>query len=433
MKNILFSSAILAVIVTAIATGSLYSSASSSKDVPQPVSPALSVLAEDSGMAMAGLVGSPISFDADDFARAVNLSDIDSVTVTKAPAISEGELRVGNTVVNSGQTISAASLSLMTYVPSSQSTRSSFRFSVNESGYDMPCQLYLLNEVNSAPTLSQVSENYLQVSTHRNVTLYGTLPCHDPEGDTTFIEIVSYPTSGSLILTDKFTGEYTYAPNTGYAGKDSFTYVARDLYGNYSASQTVSLKVTRPSVSVSLDDMRGSPAYNAALTMLEEGIMSGTQVGSDTYFHPDKTVSRGEFIVMTMQAVGIKDVTSVSQTPFADDESIPDSMKGYVSAAYRLGYINGIETEQGLCFEANRSITRAEVAVILGNILNVSTPTVLPTFKDSADIPAWATASLYSLNSIGVMNTVSGNVSPLNDLTRADAAVILSNVISYLD
>ena len=179
--------------------------------------------------------------------------------------------------------------------------------------------------------------------------------------------------------------------------------------------------------------MRGSPAYNAALNMLEEGIMSATQVGSDTYFHPDKTVSRGEFIVMTMQAVGIKDVTSVSQTPFADDESIPNSMKGYVSAAYRLGYINGIETEQGLCFEANRSITRAEVAVILGNILNASTPTVLPTFKDSDHIPAWATASVYSLNAIGVMNTVGGNVSPLNDLTRADAAVILSNVIRYLD
>lgn len=416
-----------------LALGASIPALAKGSDVSSPLSPALSVIAENSGMAKAGLVGNSITFGADDFKRALNLGEISSITITKAPAVSEGELRVGNTVLSSGQTVSAASLSLMTYVPSSSVTKSSFRFSVEGSGYDLPCELYLLNSMNYAPSLSEVPENYLDVSTHRNITFYGTLPCRDPEGDATAIEIVSYPQSGYITLTDKAAGEYTYTPNAGYSGKDSFTYVARDMYGNYSASRTVSLTVSKPKVSASFDDMTNSRAYNAALTMLEEGIMSGTQVGSDTYFYPDGTVTRGEFVVMTLRAIGIDDAPERSATVFADDASIPSHMKGYIATAYELGYVKGIETEGGRCFEASRAITKAEAAVILGNILNVDVPTVLPTFGDASDIPAWAAPSVYSLNSIGVMNTTDGNISPTASLTRADAAILLANLLNYLD
>ncbi|MBE6707245.1 MAG: hypothetical protein E7577_06350 [Ruminococcaceae bacterium] len=417
-----------------IALGASYPTLASAKESDTaPLSPALSVLAEDGGMALAGLVGKSISFEAEDFARALNLSSISSITITEAPPISDGELRVGNTVLNSGQTVSAASISLMTYVPASSVTKSSFRFSVEGSGYDVPCELYMLSSINYAPTLSEVPKSYLEVSTHRNITLYGTLPCHDPEGDATVVEIVSYPQSGYITLTDKANGEYTYTPNAGYSGKDSFTYVARDVYGNYSAARTVSLTVSKPTVNASFDDMKNSPAYNAALTMLEEGVMSGTQVGSDTYFYPDGTVTRGEFVAMTLRAIDINDVADKTSTVFADDSSIPSHMKGYIATAYELGYVKGIDTENGRCFEASRAITKAEAAVILGNILNVEIPTVLPTFKDASDIPAWAAPSVYSLNSIGVMSATDGNIAPTASLTRADAAILLANLINYLD
>ena len=431
-RNVLYSMGISAVILTAVATSSL--GAAAEERVSQPVTPALSVIAEDNGMAMAGLIGTSISFDEDDFARALNLSEVETITITEAPPIADGELRVGTTVVNSGQTIRASSLSLMSYTASNpSSTRTSFRFCVNGSGYDIPCELYLLDKYNHSPTLDTVPQTTLEVSTHRNIIYYGELPCFDSDGDDTIIEIVSYPQSGSLLLTDKATGEYTYTPTAGYSGKDSFTYVARDVYGNYSASATVTLTVSKPTTTVSFDDMDGSRYYNAALTMVEEGIMSGTQVGSDTYFYPDGTVSRGEFVVMALHAIGMTDVADVSVTVFADDSDIPTQMKGYIDTAYKLGYIRGTQTDSGLCFNAADSITRAEAAVILGNILDIATPTVLPTFTDSADLPAWAAPSMYTLNSVGVMNTVSGNISPKAAVTRADAAQILTNLMRYLD
>ena len=161
--------------------------------------------------------------------------------------------------------------------------------------------------------------------------------------------------------------------------------------------------------------------------------MSGTQVGGDTYFYPDSTVTRGEFLVMALHAVGIDQVSDVFATVFADDKDIPTQMKGYIDTAYKLGYIRGTQTESGLCFRAGDSITRAEAAVILGNILDIATPTVLPTFSDSQDVPAWAASSIYSLNSVGVMNTVSGSISPTAALTRADTAQILTDLMRYLD
>ena len=397
------------------------------------VSPALSVIAQDNGMALAGLVGNSISIDARDFARALNLSSVSSITVTEAPPVSDGELRVGTTVVNSGQTISAASLSLMSYTASGSSTKTTFRFRVNNSAYDIPCELFLLNELNYAPTLDSVPEAYLEVSTHRNITYFGSLPCHDPDGDQTVIEIVSYPRAGLLELTDRESGEYTYSPEAGYSGRDSFTYVARDKYGNYSASATVTLTVKRPTSTVSLVDMSRSPYHNAALSMIEEGIMSGTQVGTATYFYPDVQVSRGEFVVMAMHALGINEARPVSSTLFADDGDIPTEMKPYIAAAYELGYINGRTTDKGLCFEASKSITRAEAAVIIGNMTDIALPTVLPTFKDGADVPAWAAPSLYSLSSAGILFSDGGRVDALANVTRADAAYMLSQLISYLE
>lgn len=427
-RKVLYSFCLVLLILTATSMASLSVDASAD---PAVVSPALYILAEENSMAMAGLRGGQIRLDRDDFARAMNLSKVNEITITQIPPVTDGELRVGNTVLTGAQTVSGANLDLLSYTASGADiSGSSFRFTVGSSPLEITCRLYLLDQVNSAPTLSMVPETLLNVSTHRNITLYGSLPCYDPDGDQTVIEIVSYPKSGILALTDRTRGEYTFTPGTGYSGKDSFTYVARDIYGNYSAAATVSLSVVKPSTSVVYADLTGSPAHNAALTMTEEGIMSGTQVGNYTYFYPNQAVSRGEFVVMAMHAMGIEEVTVSSQTVFADEGDMPEQMKGYIATAYRLGYISGEKREDGtICFSPNRAISRAEAAVILGRMLDAATPTVTPTFSDSEEIPAWAAPSLYSLNAMGVMNATGGEISPMDPLTRADTACILSAVL----
>ncbi len=407
------------------------SSCTQGVDSNVPISTALSLIAEQTTMAKSALKGESIRFSADDFARHTNLSSIEQITITSLPPVTDGRLTVGTTVLTSGQTLSSASLDLMTFTADDGVNMSEFYFRVDNSPYEMCCKLYCLDELNYAPTLSVAPSTALEVSTYKNITLHGNLPCYDPDGDETYIEIVSYPEKGVLIIDDRTTGAYRYVPYEDSRGKDSFTYVARDMYGNYSASATVSLKINQKETPVSYVDMDGSPYHNAAIKMTECGIMSGTKVGNNTYFYPANSVSRAEFTVMAMNAAGITDVSSVTKTVFADDDLIPSHMKGYIAAAYELGYIKGSEVDGKLCFSPDKTITRAEAAVMLANMLDAATPTIKPVFSDSDDIPAWAEASVSSMNYMGVLSTADGNnISPMSSVTRGDAAEILTRFMA---
>lgn len=406
--------------------------ASAAEKSESPLSPALFVLAEKSPMAMAGLTGGSISFEKNDFARALNLSNVRSVTVTEIPPVTDGELRLGNVVLNGEQTLSASSLSMLTYVPAKEGvSASSFRFTVNSSPVEMTCRLYMIDQVNHAPTLESVPKTALSVSTHQNITLWGELPSYDPDGDPTEVEIVSYPEEGILRLTDPKTGAYTYTPTKGRTGKDSFTYVVRDMYGNYSAAATVSLRIVKPSTSVVFRDITDDPGYNAALSVIEAGLMSGFETPSGTEFRPELSVSRGEFLVMAMKAMDIEDPGKADTTVFADDKELTAEERNYVSAAYRLGHIKGEEQDGALCFFPDRPITRAEAAVILGRMLNASAPTLAPVFSDAEDIPTFARPSVEAMTHLGILRPEEGKALPREAMSRMDTAQMLSALMIH--
>lgn len=420
--------ALLCVVAVAI---SCFSSCRSASDLSNELSFALNTIASESYMAKSTLKGGRICFDESDFARATNLSSVDSITITKLPPVSDGELRVGSSVLTSSQTLRASSIRLLSFEPKDSVNTSEFYFTVNGGSTELCCKLYSLEEKNYAPTLSSASKNALEVSTYENVSLYGTLPCYDPDGDSTYIEIVSYPKKGLLTLSNKSTGAYTFTPNEDFTGKDSFVYVARDIYGNYSPSATVSLSVKESSLSTVYLDLVDSRYHNAAIAMTEEGIMSGTQIGSSSYFYPSRELTRAEFTAMAMNAAGINRLNDNSiSTSFADDAEIDSALKPYIAAAYELGYIKGVERNGAVYFEPERAITRAEAACLLANMLDAATPTVTPSFNDDGEIPAWAQSSLYAVSAMGIIGSTGegGNkISPLACVTRGDGAEILWN------
>lgn len=413
-----------------LAAGSLGASAVTA-EVPV-VSYGVNVLAARTDMAVSAPVGNEVVFSADAFARALNLSEVKYVTVKSVPAVTEGELLLGSTRVVAGQTVSAQNLSYMTFQAATDDiSHASFTFTANGSPTAVICNIYLMGEVNYTPTVSMASGLSLNVSTYKGLSVLGTLSAYDPDGDDLIFEIVSYPENGSVKLTDKQLGTYVYTPNDGYVGSDSLTYVARDKYGNYSASATVRFQVAVSGTPVTYVDMGDSPAYSAALALTEAGVMSGTQMGKQYYFYPEQSVSRAEFLVMAMNAIGITEVPACQATIFDDDADIPQSMKGFVAAAYELGYISGSLQNGKLCFLPNEEITRAQAAVILGNVLEISDAAVTPTFADNSEIPVWAQDAIYALSAAGIMNSNQGYISPTAKLTRAQTAQMLAAVMEY--
>lgn len=409
--------------------------AASATEETAVVSYGLSVLAAETDMAVSGFVGNDVFFSEEDFCRNLNLSHVDYITVCSLPRDTEGELLLGSSRVAVGQSIAGANLSHLCFVAAEDDiTKASFSVTANGSATPIVCNVHLVSAPNATPTLSMAPDLSLEVSTYRDLCAYGTLSAYDPEGDEMVFEIVSYPQNGAIRLCDRALGTYVYTPNEGYTGGDSFSYVARDVYGNYSASRTVNLNVDARGTQITYVDMKNSRSEYAALLLTEAGIMSGTQIGNQHYFHPDKTVSRVEFLVMAMNAAGITDVPDCERTDFCDDESIPQSMKGYVNTAYTLGYISGSNVLGELCFLPNEEITVAEAAVILDAILEPDGEGSLaatPTFADGENVPVWARNSVSALSSVGIMSSTDHYLSAKQQITRGESAALLAAVMAY--
>lgn len=401
------------------------------------VSHGLSVLAKGTDMAKTALVGKDISLTREDFCRALNLKSVEKITVVSVPAPEDGSLMVGRTAVTSGQEISGGNLDLLTFVPNSpQVKQSSFEFSVSE-GYSIKCNLYFVEKTNYSPTVSLASENSLAANTHDMVSRIGKLEAYDPEGDAFVYEIVSYPKNGAVVMLDREEGRYVYIPRDDFSGNDSFTYVARDIYGNYSAAAMVTVDVKARRSSVTFGDIDDCNVYNAALTMAENGLMTGAEIDGVTYFTPEQGITRAEFLALAMKSAGIKDPGSKSETVFSDDEDIPGEYKGYVASAYELGFISGTDMDGDLCFMPNSGITRAEAAVMLKSILGAGGTkemnVILPVFADSGELPFWASDAIYSMNSLGVFHMIEGYAAPSALVTRGDAAQMLEAVINLAE
>jgi hypothetical protein len=361
----------------------------------------------------------------------MNLSSVDSIRITRLPDAVCGSLFIGSEGVSEGQIISASDLSVMTYEEASAGVGSSadFDFCINGSAYEMTCRIYMIDDLNYSPTLSLASYASLNAETYSGVKTTGVLSAYDPEGDEIKYEIVLYPAHGRLTLDDEAIGTYTYVPDGDYTGKDSFIYVAVDKYGNYSSSAQVSITVSTPGTATVYSDLIDDALHSHAIAMTESGIMNGTQIGNYYYFEADREVSRSEFVVAAMNAVGIKNVPDVKETGFYDDSEINPEMKGYIALAYSKKYISGNRIDGNVCFNGNDRIKLSEAAVIISNMIGYAESEVTPVFADADSIPSWSAEGIESLYTLGIIEAPEMISGADKVITRGDMAKLLNKTM----
>ena len=189
---------------------------SAGTDIPV-VSYGLGVISAGTDMAISAPIGNDVVFSADAFARALNLSKVHTVTVKTLPDATVGQLLLGSTRVAAGQTISGENLGYLTFESADEDlVHASFTFTANGSATPMLCNIYLLPETNYAPTVSIASGLSLDISTYRDMSAHGRLSAHDPDGDALCFEVISYPKSGALRLTNAQEGNYVYIPQKDF-------------------------------------------------------------------------------------------------------------------------------------------------------------------------------------------------------------------------
>ena len=406
------------------------------RETALPVSYGLRVMAAEEEMVFAGLCGNEISFTAEDIRRAMNLSELNYVTVRKLPEPGEGTLFVGTVGATEGQVISAGSLSLLSFAAADETkpSEATMELSVNGSDYAITCRLCMLDRLNYTPTVALAPVVSLNIETYKGLPTAGTVSAYDPEGDEMTYEIVRYASHGRVTLTDRHTGAYVYTPDAGFVGQDSFDYVVYDRYGNYSTSETVSISVVTRPASVSYADIEGEGDAAAILSISAMGLMNGTKVGGETYFKPAEAISRVEFLVTSMQAAGItaETVASAGEPAVADCADIPAAMRPFVAYALQKSYVGGKTVDGQLCFKPNDPISRAEAAVLLSNIIGYAVEDTVTAFADAEAMPAWSGEALKSLRALGILVSPDGSAHARETMTRGATAAWLSRTMQLM-
>ena len=285
------------------------------------------------------------------------------------------------------------------------------------------------DKVNYAPEIFEsVSAS---VCTQREISVFGQMSATDKEGDEIEYMIVSYPKSGTLRISDKESGEYVYTPPENFTGSDSFSYVARDQWGNFSKLCKVKIDVSERMSEVVYADMTDHKQYNAAVTLTAMGVTGGKVIGDGTYFMPEETVSRAEFLTMAMKCAGIKGDKSTSASYFDDNDEIMAAHLPYVKAAAKLGIVNGEFKNGRLVFRPNDTITKSEAAVIIAKLVDTSSISVGLTFSDSQTVPVWARDKISALCSMGIISYDGDIIDGKAEITKADATEYLYNMLKH--
>ena len=411
------------IIMTCLLTASVLAS--------DKISPAIDVLANENGMIKTGvLYDGGIFFDTADFDASIG-ANVKHITICSLPNEADGRLMLDNLYIVENQVIYREDFSALKFVSSSgEESNATFTFKPNSSSYTLECALKTIKNVNLSPVASNGS--IVSAWTQENISCFGTLPGYDPDGDELKFEIVSYPERGLLTVENLSTGDYKYTPYKNARGTDTFTYVVRDSYGKFSEECTVSLKIEKLRTSLVINDVDDGRYLNAALIVADYEIMDCIKSDDGAMlFNPEKKVTKEEFLVYVMKAMGVKNVPLLEKTRFADNDDITKEYRGYVEGALSLGIITGTNEADGLHFYPKNEITLSEAAVIINKILGAKADGLLPVFADKNEIPEYAKDDIASLNKLGIITSIDGKINPNSTLTRAQTAHIILSLLEY--
>ena len=387
------------------------------------ISPALEVISKNDPIKITGLKGNDIHLTKKYLSKLLNCQLLSEVTITNLPDSDAGVLMVGDRPVSIGDKISGRQFNDFIFRPVfNGSSSSAMEITAVSSGicYSVSCQLFILDRLNFSPVIN-TSEEYTDVSTFENVSIYSSLSAVDPENDSVTYRILKYPEKGILTLTDK-NGGYSYHPYPGSSGYDSFTAVAIDCYGNISSPAEISISIDKLSKGTVYSDMSGHPNEYAASLLSELGVFSGERLGDSYFFRPDKEVNMGEFISYAMAFSSIPHSDGICTDCFSSgDEKNDGLLTGYYHKAKELGYISPSS-------DPNSKLTFGQAVCIINKICNYDVFEVKPVFQ--YDTPIFTEEAIAINTLLSVNPNVSLPLDPENCiLTRGCCAQLIVEAI----
>lgn len=163
-------------------------------------------------------------------------------------------------------------------------------------------------------------------------------------------------------------------------------------------------------------------AEEAIYSLAASGIIKGS---GESRFEPYRSITRAELVSLLVRAKGLKD--EKRGAVFADVGQ-NDWFYKDVNTAYANNMVKGYPDRT---FRGNREVNRAEAAVMLESLVPEGFKKKERTaFRDEKDIPFWARDKAYRLQECGILSGYpDGTFRGDRSLTRAEAAVIIYRLL----
>ena len=173
-------------------------------------------------------------------------------------------------------------------------------------------------------------------------------------------------------------------------------------------------------------DIAGHWAENVIEKAASEGIVNGYE---DNSFRPNNSITRAEFVAMLYNS-GLASTEYPEMLREFADVDYSEWYAKYLMWAVGNGIINGYDDNT---FRGNNVITRQEMAVVVSKFIAFADKDLESyadiTFTDEANIAEWAKPYVDDISKKAVVNGDNyGNFNPSKDLTRAETAVIITNI-----
>lgn len=183
------------------------------------------------------------------------------------------------------------------------------------------------------------------------------------------------------------------------------------------------------SEAVTFPDIQGRADQSAIEDLARRGVLLGR---SDGTFDPDASMTRGEFCVVVVRALGLK---KTQESPFTD---VPAWCADAVAAAYEAGIVRGTTATT---FTPGGTITRQEASVMLARAARYASGTAVSYSQaacesllrsggsDWAACGAWAARDVALCLQSGLLGGTNGTIRPRSPIARGEVAQSVAGLL----
>ncbi len=160
------------------------------------------------------------------------------------------------------------------------------------------------------------------------------------------------------------------------------------------------------------------------------GIFRIPDAGNPSTFRPDTLLTRADMALYLARALRVENAHTNYELPFADVAALPLETQNALRALTAMNVTRGRVSKDGKrLFDPNTPITRAEFFTLLGRVLPRGAAVQETPFADRIVIPAYAVGHIDLLCTLKMIDGYTdGTIRPLNNITRAEAAKLLSGL-----